>query len=78
MWWLVTTDRKKKNPYGLYGPFNSKFDAQREADKLEVDSEAVELDTRDLGRATHLVKGKLTGEHPGKFRETTSRYSHKR
>lgn len=77
-YWLVAIDHKKKAPYSLFGPFNFKSEAQREADKLEVDSEIVELNTRSMAKATGRVKAIMAERYPERFREATSRYSHKR
>lgn len=77
-YWVVTIDHKKKAPYGLYGPYYSRSEAQREADKLEVDGEIVELSTRSMAKATEKVKAIMAERHPERFREATGRYSHKR
>ncbi|MBA7692711.1 hypothetical protein ES703_101278 [subsurface metagenome] len=75
MWWLVTVDKSKKNPYGLFGPYGSKFEAQKISDKIDVESEALDLPTSNLQKATQLVKAKISGES-GQFRKVTGRFRH--
>jgi len=55
MRWITTHD-KTKGVEGLMGPYRSEFQAQKVADKLEVDYDIIYLPTSDPTRATRLVK----------------------
>ena len=76
-YWLVTTDWTKKNPFGLYGPYNSSYAAQRAMDKLGVESEIVESKYGSMDGARGEVKAILAEKYPEKFKQVAGRMRHK-
>lgn len=78
MWWILAWDTKMKP--NLFGPYYSEMRAQQAADSKGLrDPEYYQLNTKDTGRATQMLKEKLTskfGKEDGQWEKGMQKFRH--
>ena len=74
-YWLLTFNSNGKTV--LLGPYESEYRAQAVSDKLDYSCRMISLPTRDLTRATRIVKERRISVDGDSLDEASERVSHR-